>query len=262
MPLAKRLSWMDPDTMTWLAMLFAVVAGVAVWAAGEWGHHLLLLALLAIVLNALLDALDGWVARLTGKASPRGDFLDHVIDRYADAFIIGGILLSAYCHVTVGVLALLGVIFTSYMGTQAMALGARRDYGGILGRADRLVLLILAFLVQWGWAVGTGHAHILTLDIRGIDYRVTVLEALMVWFAIAGHVTALQRATGTWRDLSDRPEGEDKAPEGHGGAAVEVTVSQDDDLTEEEGDGSPSTVAEQDREDEGDGETETGAEAG
>jgi archaetidylinositol phosphate synthase len=262
MPLAKRLSWMDPDTMTWLAMLFAVVTGVAVWAAGEWGHHLLLLALLAIVLNSLLDALDGLVARLTDKASPRGDFLDHVVDRYADAFIIGGILLSAYCHVTVGVLALLGVIFTSYMGTQAMALGVGRDYGGILGRADRLVLLILAFLVQWGWVVGTGHAHILTLDIRGIDYQVTVLEALMVWFAIAGHVTALQRATGTWRDLSGRPQEKGPKTEESEEVAIEVTISQGDDETKDDGDESPSASAKHTSEEEDDEGTDTSAEEG
>ncbi len=215
-PLAKRMSSVHPDTLSWVAFLFAVLAGVSFWAAGEFSYHLLLLAFLAIGLNALFDALDGWVARLTGIASRRGDFLDHVLDRYADAFIIGGIVLSAYSHFTVGLLALLGVIFTSYMGTQSQALGLDRNYGGLLGRADRLMLLLLATLAQWVVILIFDQAHLFTLDVGG-GYRVTVLELLLIWIAIAGHITAVQRGLFSWRGLTElvergTEEGREAAP--------------------------------------------------
>ena len=66
-----------------------------------------------MMLNALLDALDGKVAKATGWASVRGDFLDRVLDRCADVFILGGIAFSAYCPPALGFLAMLGMLPTS-----------------------------------------------------------------------------------------------------------------------------------------------------
>ena len=224
-PIAKRMLGVSPDTLSWLAFAFAVLAGVSFWAAGAYSYHFLLLAFLAIMLNAGFDALDGWVARLTGVASKRGDFLDHVLDRYSDAFIFGGIVLSAYCNFTIGLVGLLGVFFTSYMGTQAQALGLARDYGGILGRADRLVLLLLATLGQWVWVVVVDRISLVTLSFDGGDYVITILEALVIWVAIAGHLTAIQRGRASWRSLSDMEKGAagtPETPEDGSGVTVEV----------------------------------------
>ena len=86
---------------------------------------------------------------------------------------------------------MLGVIFASYMGTQSQALGCERDYGGILGRADRLVILTIVPLIQF-------LAYVL-LD--GKIWIFTPLEYAMIWFAIAGHFTAIQRGLRTWERL-------------------------------------------------------------
>jgi archaetidylinositol phosphate synthase len=185
LPLAKRLRNVEPNTLTWIAFVFAVFAGISFYMNDIW---LLLVADLCIFLNALFDALDGKVAKITGKASRRGDFLDHVLDRYADVFIIGGIMLSIHCNWIIGLLALLGVIFASYMGTQAQALGCKRDYGGILGRADRLVILILVPLIQF----------LAYIDSNGKFWLFTPIEYAMIWFAVAGHITAVQRGVRTW----------------------------------------------------------------
>jgi CDP-diacylglycerol--glycerol-3-phosphate 3-phosphatidyltransferase/archaetidylinositol phosphate synthase len=44
----------------------------------------------------------------------------------------------------IGVAAVVGTLLTSYLGVQAQAVGVGRYYGGILGRADRLVIIMLA----------------------------------------------------------------------------------------------------------------------
>jgi archaetidylinositol phosphate synthase len=134
---------------------------------------------------------------LAGKASARGDFLDHVLDRYADVFMLGGIALNAaYCHLEVGMLALLGVLLTSYMGTQAQAVGQGRAYGGILGRADRIVLLFVGGLIQLALA----PAGRVLLGVDGLAFG--PIEWFMVLFAVLGNVTALQRAVKIWRGFS------------------------------------------------------------
>lgn len=190
LPVARRLIRVNPNLVSWIAFLAAAGAGVGLYLGGS---GFLGLALLLILGNSYLDALDGKIAKLAGKASARGDFLDHVLDRYADVLMLGGVAFGIYCRLEIGALAILGVLLTSYMGTQAQAVGQGRAYGGILGRADRLVLLFLGGLLQWLFAPSGG----LAIGIGGIAFG--PLEWFMVLFAVLGHLTAVQRAIAIWR---------------------------------------------------------------
>jgi len=189
LPLAERMRTVDPNALSWLAFLVAVGAGFAFYA-GTWPF--LLLAILLLFLNALLDALDGKVAKITGRATRRGDFLDHVLDRYADVIMLGGVALGGYGNVLAGLFAIVGVLLASYMGTQAQAVGLGRDYAGVMGRADRLVILWFAAWIQL-LADPSGLA-------RGpIPY--TPLTLALVLFAVLGQFTAIQRAVSAWRRM-------------------------------------------------------------
>jgi archaetidylinositol phosphate synthase len=149
--IAKRFTVVNPDLLTWCALVFSVIAGVFFYFSNqtsELQNFFLLFAALFVFLNGLFDAIDGKVAKLTHKTSARGDFLDHALDRYADVFMVGALALSSWCRPPIGLLAIVGVLLTSYMGTQAQAIGYKRDYSGLLGRADRLVLLIVFPIFQ------------------------------------------------------------------------------------------------------------------
>ncbi len=191
--MAKGLANISPNTLSAIAFGAAVLAGLAFYLGGGL---FLGLAFLLVLANALFDALDGKVAKLTGKASARGDFLDHVLDRYADVVMLTGIALGPYCPEWLGLLAILGVLLTSYMGTQAQAVGLGRLYGGALGRADRLVILGVVTLLQFAFDPA-GAAPL------GVEpARFTVLGWGMALFAVLGNVTAIQRAISVWRRLS------------------------------------------------------------
>jgi len=156
-----------------LSLVSAGVAGVAFYA------QLLALAILAIACNALFDALDGCLARSSNSESLKGDLIDHVVDRYADIFIFGGITLGGYVAWQIGLLAIVGVLMTSYLGTQAQALGVGRNYQGLLGRADRLVLLFFVAL--------------LSIIFPENLIWFPLLGWMMVFVALASNFTALQR---------------------------------------------------------------------
>jgi len=198
------LRW-HPNRLSAAALALAVVAG-ALAALVRWSSPLLFLAVsAAVLLSGLFDVLDGQVARATGRASPRGDFLDHVLDRYADVVIVLGIAASGYANPLVALLALVSLLLTSYMGTQAQAVGQGRAYGGLLTRADRLVVIAAAAFLEfdwslpWPWAPTEPWAR---FHLGGLGF--TVIDVAMVYFVIAGQATAIARARRTLRALPER----------------------------------------------------------
>jgi archaetidylinositol phosphate synthase len=194
-PTARAFAKIDPNTISAVSLVLAAVAGITLFLSPDYWQALLPLAAFLVLLSGFFDALDGKVARLTGKSSRRGDLIDHVFDRYADVFMIGAIAVSAWCSPYIGILAVIGVMLTSYMGTQAQALGAGRHYGGLLGRADRVVVLIAAPLVQMAM-MGAGTT---SFDFGSVD--LTFFEVAMLWFGIVGNLTAIQRALAIWKDV-------------------------------------------------------------
>ena len=100
-------------------------------------------------------------------------------------------MLSPFVNDTLGFLAIIGVMLTSYMGTQAQALVGKREYGGHLGRATRLAILTFAPIFQ----VVFSEFGVINI------FNFTFLEWIMVYFAIVGNITAIQRAYYTWKRL-------------------------------------------------------------
>ncbi len=177
----SRRAGLTPDFFSILSLVAAIGAGFAFYA------QYLVLAIVLVFVNAFSDALDGTLARALSKASLRGDFLDHVIDRYADLFMIIGIFANGTVPWQIGVFGLTGVLMASYIGTQAQAVGVGRFYGGILGRADRLVLIL-----------GAGILDLLAL---GTPFTLTFLGWLLLVFGVLGHFTAFQRFLHVWRRM-------------------------------------------------------------
>ena len=171
-----------PNILTIAALLASAAAGILFYLRLEfWG-------IVAVALNAFCDMMDGAVAREMKIQSLRGDFLDHAVDRYADIFIICGIFAGGLVPWQIGVFALTGVLMSSYLGTQAQAVGVGRYYGGLLGRADRLVLILVVGVIG--------------LVFPGIFCGLTLLGWLLVLFGVFGHITAFQRFMYVWAKVT------------------------------------------------------------
>jgi len=184
---------LTPNNVSILSFIFSVLAGICYYFSypdSVCSRIYLSAALVFVILNSFTDAVDGVMARQTNMQSDRGDFLDHVIDRYADTFIICGIFFAGFVNWMIGVLAIVGVLITSYMGTQAQAVGIKRLYGGIMGRADRLSLII----------IGSAVNIIFPYEI----YNITPLGWVIIVIAITSHITALQRFFYIWREIETK----------------------------------------------------------
>ena len=162
------------------------VAGIALSVAGAvvvyfeyagWGFFWLGAAL--FVLGAILDILDGALARSRGVASEFGAFVDSTVDRVGEAFMLGAIALVLMREgyewgVALAFAALAGSFLVSYARARAEALGLKGDVG-FGSRAERVVV------ITTGLVLAPIHELVLpvTMAILAATAWVTVLQRVL-----------------------------------------------------------------------------------
>src|SRR4051794_11963297 len=131
----------SPDLVTVLGTVGVVLAALICFPQG-W----LWQGVLVVTVFVLSDMLDGQMAKVSGRTSAWGAFLDSTSDRLGDAAVFGGILLYfTYQRDSTlwAAVALAGLVFgqwTSYVKARAESLGFTCS-GGLAARADRLVII-------------------------------------------------------------------------------------------------------------------------
>ncbi|MFX1565791.1 MAG: archaetidylinositol phosphate synthase [Promethearchaeota archaeon] len=176
-----------------LTLLGPVVATMAAWM---YFQQQLALALLLLLLSGFVDALDGAVARATGKTSPFGGVLDSICDRYSDAIVLFGIILGGWISTFWGILAIVGSLLVSYARARAEAAGVTQLGIGIAERPERLIIIMAVTLLQYLTVLGILFAPPL---FYGIDNWIAYGIILV---AILAHLTVIQRTIAAYRALS------------------------------------------------------------
>jgi len=133
------------DQITAVGCACALAAAAAVLAAGFNPLWLIAVASL-VVIRLSCNALDGMVATDTNSARPLGQVYNEFADRVGDAAILIAVTLRTD-FVWLGLAAIVLMLLCSYLGTLAAAAGGARQYIGVMGKADRMILLALAATV-------------------------------------------------------------------------------------------------------------------
>jgi len=163
---------LTPNAVTLFGVAFS--AGVAVLLAlGHitWGGILMVLA-------APMDALDGSMARLSGKVSNFGAFLDSVTDRYSEMIILAGLL----------------VYFIGQSNTTAILLIFAAAVGSILVSYTKARAESLGYNAKVG--ILTGLERVIVLDVCLI-FNIPIVALWIL--AILANFTALQRIFFVWK---------------------------------------------------------------
>ena len=96
--------------------------------------------------------LDGMVAIAGGKASIRGEILNDLPDRLSDVIIFVGAAESGWMNPRIGYLTAIACVLTAYAGLFGQALGDSRQFGGLMSKPWRMLVLGLgswsAFLLN------------------------------------------------------------------------------------------------------------------
>ncbi|HNZ14795.1 MAG TPA: CDP-alcohol phosphatidyltransferase family protein, partial [Anaerolineaceae bacterium] len=168
---------LTPNAVTLLGLAGSIGAAVLI-ALGMplWGGIVLLLM-------APLDAVDGAMARLSGKSSKFGAFLDSVIDRYSELFIYAAILYmffeqGNFLGVMVCFAAASGAVLVSYTRARAEALGFDAKVG-VMTRVERSIVMIV-----------------------GLLFGIIVISLVII--AVLAHLTAMMRMVTVWKQAKSR----------------------------------------------------------
>ncbi len=164
---------LSPNAMT-VASLCIAIASAYVYAMdmAPWGA-------LLIVATGVFDMFDGAIARATGKTSRFGATLDHVTDRYAECFIVCGMIYGGYTPWFWGVFTLFGMLMASFTRAKAESVGGlERCTVGIAERQEKLMILIGGSLL---------HGYVG----EALNYAVILVGVL-------SHLTVAQRLHYTW----------------------------------------------------------------
>jgi phosphatidylglycerophosphate synthase len=143
-PAAARLARtpVTPIQVSWLSALFAVAGGLA------FARQAFVLGVVLVLVGQVTDCIDGDLARISGRTSRSGAYLDSVLDRWTDAALIVGLAfadLDAYG--AAAAFALVGASLVSYVRARAQSLGTDCP-DGIATRDARLLILMVAPLVD------------------------------------------------------------------------------------------------------------------
>ncbi|MBX5326870.1 MAG: archaetidylinositol phosphate synthase [Candidatus Bathyarchaeia archaeon] len=166
-----------PNRLSGLGIILALLSAIAYWQASA-NPPMLILAAFLLLFSGFCDALDGVLARLCQQTTVFGGFLDSLLDRYADAAVMVGIIASGFANFFWGLAAIVGALLVSYARARAEAAGVKMESIGIAERAERIILLLLGSLITLFWSDALGWSVIVLAFLTNI----TVLQRAVYFY--------------------------------------------------------------------------------
>lgn len=162
---------LTPDTWTIFSLLASIAAGALLYQGNFWW------GLVLSIVMFLADMLDGATARAKGTPSKFGTVFDHVVDRYAEFFVYGGLAVGGWISPLTAMFTASGVVMASYVRAKAESTGIVKDCTiGIAGRAEKL-LLTYGAVIFFGLGISNWAEYMLV--VVGIISHITAVQRLV-----------------------------------------------------------------------------------
>jgi archaetidylinositol phosphate synthase len=168
-----------PNALTVMGLLVSCISAYC-YISWRTNRVFLPLAGALILLSGFIDAIDGVLARSTGRVSVFGGFFDSVSDRYSDAVVLSAIVYADLCHPAWGLAAIVGSLMVSYARARAEAAGVTMAAVGFAERAERMVFLALTSMAAY--------------------YNLQILFWGVVVLAVVAQFTVFQRAAHFYKE--------------------------------------------------------------
>jgi CDP-diacylglycerol--glycerol-3-phosphate 3-phosphatidyltransferase len=195
----------NPNFLTVVGVSINILAGLLF----GFGHFFW--AGVVLTIANLFDILDGQVARLTGRVTRFGGFLDSSLDRLSDMVVFVGLMVfyarDTEFHSTLNVFlagaAMMGSVLVSYTSARAESLIPKCDVG-FLRRPERVVLLIIG-----GLSTHPGSQN----------WFANRMPAVLWILAVGSYWTFAHRMYHTWREVQRVEEAQRSLAQAQGSGA-------------------------------------------
>lgn len=134
---------LTPNSVTIIGFFLSILSSF-LYILSKFDHILISVAASVFLLSGFCDILDGSLAILYSEETTFGGFLDSLLDRYSDSFVICGIIVGGLCDLRWGLLALIGSILVSYARARAEVEKIRMISIGLAERAERILIICAA----------------------------------------------------------------------------------------------------------------------
>ena len=166
---------LSPNFWTFVGLGFALIDAVVYGMGVEFG---LIIGGILLLISGFFDMVDGQVARVTGKTSKKGEYLDSMFDKISEVAIFLGILIGGYAEPYLVLLAITLSLLVSYARAKSDLINIKLQGIGIGERAERLLVIAVIGIIGF------------------IDY------AVLIVVIIAG-VTLIQRMAFTTKNIKE-----------------------------------------------------------
>jgi len=137
---------LSPNFWTMVGFVFAIIAALVYGLGLEFG---LIIGGILLLVSGFFDMVDGQVARVTGKTSQKGSYLDSMFDKIAEVAIFLGLLIGGYAEPYLVMLAITLSLLVSYARAKSDALNIKLQGVGIGERAERLLVIAIIGIIGY-----------------------------------------------------------------------------------------------------------------
>jgi len=180
-------SGVTPNTLTLASIGLAVGSGLAIatghMATAGWLY----------IFAALMDIMDGRLARAKGQQTRAGGFLDSIADRWSELIVLSGFawFLRDTNWLIAALLAIAGSVMVSYTRAKGGEHGIKLD-GGNMQRPERIAVL----------ATGTLMTAFFEATRETAEFSVVVIGVALVLVGAGSAATAVGRLVRGYRELA------------------------------------------------------------
>ena len=137
---------LSPNFWTLVGLVFALTSALVYGLGLEFG---LIIGGILLLVSGFFDMVDGQVARITGKTSHKGSYLDSMFDKIAEVAIFLGLLVGGYAEPYLVMLAITLSLLVSYARAKSDALNIKLQGVGIGERAERLLVIAIIGIIGY-----------------------------------------------------------------------------------------------------------------
>lgn len=137
---------LSPNFWTCVGLILALSSAIVYGLGIEYG---LIIGGILLLVSGFFDMVDGQVARVTGKTSQKGSYLDSMFDKIAEVAIFLGILIGGYTEPYLILLAITLSLLVSYARAKSDVINVKLQGVGIGERAERLLAIAIIGIIGY-----------------------------------------------------------------------------------------------------------------